>query len=64
MSEKKIDFEKELNRLKEIVNKIQQKDLSIDESLALYEEGEKIINTLSSELKNAEEKLEKVIDTK
>ena len=64
MSEKKIDFEKELNRLKEIVSKIQQKDLSIDESLSLYEEGDKIINTLQEELKNAESKLEKVIDTK
>ena len=64
MSEKKIDFEKELNRLKEIVSKSQQKDLSIDESLSLYEEGDKIINTLQEELKNAESKLEKVIDTK
>ena len=64
MSEKKIDFEQELNRLKEIVNKIQQKDLSIDESLSLYEEGDKIIKILQEELKNAESKLEKVFDTK
>lgn len=61
MEEKKINFEEELNRLKKIVNDIQQKELSIDESLKLYEEGQKIIATLSEELKKAEEKVEKII---
>ena len=59
--EKQINFEEELNRLKQIVNDIQQKDLSIDESLKLYEEGQKIITVLSNELKKAEDKVEKVI---
>ena len=54
--EKAINFEEELNRLKQIVNDIQQKDLSIDESLKLYEEGQKIISLLSEELKKAEDK--------
>ena len=62
MSEKKIDFEKELNRLKEIVSLIQQKDLSLDESLKLYEEGKKIVETLNEELKLAEAKVEQVIE--
>lgn len=61
MEEKAINFEEELNRLKQIVSDIQQKDLSIDESLALYEEGQKIIEVLSQELKNAESKVEKII---
>ena len=61
MEEKTINFEEELNHLKQIVNDIQEKDLSIDESLKLYEEGQKIITTLSEELKKAEEKVEKVI---
>ena len=61
MEEKAINFEEELNHLKQIVNDIQEKDLSIDESLKLYEEGQKIIATLSEELKKAEEKVEKVI---
>ena len=59
--EKTINFEEELNQLKKIVNDIQQKDLSIDESLKLYEEGQKIIATLENELKKAEDKDEKVI---
>ena len=59
--EKNVNFEEELNRLKQIVNDIQQKDLSIDESLKLYEEGQKIIAELSLELKKTEDKVEKVI---
>ncbi|MBO6280355.1 MAG: exodeoxyribonuclease VII small subunit [Bacilli bacterium] len=62
MEEKQINFEEELNRLKQIVNDIQQKDISIDESLKLYEEGQKIISLLSEELKKAESKVEKVIN--
>ena len=61
MAEKEINFEEELNRLKQIVNEIQQKDISIDQSLALYEEGRKIISLLSKELENAESKVEKIV---
>ena len=48
MAEKEINFEEELNRLKQIVNEIQQKDISIDQSLALYEEGQKRNQTRKS----------------
>ena len=60
--EKEFDFEKELNKLKDIVNKIQDSDVSLDESLKLYEEGNRIIAELSEELKKAEDKVEKVIE--
>ena len=46
MSEKKINFKESLDRLDEIVNQISSKALSLDESLALYEEGSKIIKEL------------------
>ena len=62
MSEKEINFEKELNRLKEIVSLIQQKDLPLDESLKLYEEGAKIVKLIQEELNKAEAKVEKVIE--
>jgi exodeoxyribonuclease VII small subunit len=61
MEDKVINFEEELNRLKQIVSDIQQKDISIDESLKLYEEGQKIIEILSKELEKAESKVEKII---
>lgn len=62
MSENKINFEKELNRLKEIVNQIQDDELSVDDSLKLYEEGHKIIVLLTEELNKAEAKVEQVIN--
>ena len=63
MSEKEINFEKELERLKEIVSLIQQKNLSLDESLKLYEEGSKIVKRLNEELEKAEKKVETIINT-
>ena len=60
----KIDFEKEMKRLDEIVAKISSQDLPLDECLALYQEGQKIIKNLESALEEAKEKVEKVIDTK
>lgn len=64
MSEKELNFEEQLNRLKEIVSLIQQKDLSLDKSIELYEEGAKIVKELNEVLKEAEQKVEKVIEVK
>ena len=62
MSEKKIEFEKELKRLEEIVTKIQDESLPLDESVKLYEEGNKIIVALREELAKAEAKIENIVD--
>ena len=64
MPEEKIDFEKEMKRLDEIANKISSQDLPLDECLALYQEGQKIIKNLEKALAKAAEKVEKVIETK
>ena len=57
-----INFKSELEKLDEINNKIASSSLSIDESLALYEEGLAIAKKLEKALKEAEEKVEKIID--
>ena len=64
MPEERIDFEKEMKRLDEIANKISSQDLPLDECLALYQEGQKIIKNLEKALAEAAEKVEKVIETK
>ena len=64
MPEEKIDFETEMKRLDEIVNKISSQNLPLDECLSLYQEGQKIIKTLETALESAKEKVEKVIETK
>ena len=61
MSEKKIDFAKEMVRLEKIVQDISSKALPLDESLKLYEEGTKIIKSLEKSLQEAQEKVEKII---
>ena len=61
MSEKKIDFAKQSERLDQIVQEISSKALPLDESLKLYEEGMKIIKELEGALQEAEAKVEKVI---
>lgn len=60
--EKKLDFESSLKRLEEIVSKISSGKVSLDESLLLYKEGQEIIKNLETQLKEAEEKVEKVIE--
>lgn len=60
--EKKINFEKEVQRLDEIVERISSKALTLEESLALYEEGNAIIRKLEEALKAATEKVEKIVD--
>lgn len=64
MSEKKIDFAKEIARLDEIVDEVSSKALPLGESLKLYEEGIKIVKELEEALKEAEAKVEKIIDIK
>ncbi len=64
MSEKKLDFAKEIARLDEIVEEVSSKALPLDESLKLYEEGVKIIKELELALKEAEEKVEKIVAIK
>ncbi len=58
--EKKIGFEERLNRLGEIVRKVETETLPLETSIALYQEGLNLIKTLEKELKDAEEKIGKV----
>jgi exodeoxyribonuclease VII small subunit len=57
MADKKVDFETKLNRLNEIVAKMENEVLPLESSIALFEEGKKLITDLEAELKEAEKKL-------
>ena len=59
---KKINFEEKIKRLDEIVDSISNKSLSLDESLSLYEEGNKIIEELQKTLKDAQKNIKEVIE--
>lgn len=60
MSNKQIDFEKQLARLEEIVKDMEEKTLPLQESLRLFEEGQTLIKELHSSLKAAEIKIEEL----
>jgi exodeoxyribonuclease VII small subunit len=51
-------FEDCLKRLEEIVERLEKGDLSLEESLALFEEGMKLSNACRGELDEAEGKIE------
>lgn len=58
MAEKKeMSFEEKLNRLNEIVGKIEGETLPLQETLALYKEGKTLIVELQKELSDAEKKV-------
>lgn len=59
---KELTFEKKLERLEKILDEMNNKTLSLDESLALYSEGQNLIEDLKTALKDAEEKVEKIIN--
>ncbi len=50
-------FESKLKRLEEIVKKMEQGDLELDESLKLFEEGVKLTKECQSHLSQAEQKV-------
>lgn len=60
MENKEINFEEALKRLNEIVAKIENETLPLEESLKLYEEGKKLISSLEKTLKAAEAKVEEL----
>lgn len=63
-NEEKKPFEQRLQRLNEIVSKIETETLSLDQSMALYEEGKKLILELEKELSDAKIKIETIREEK
>lgn len=52
-----MDFEKKLKRLEEIVGKMEDGDLSLDDSMKLFEEGVKLSRDCQTQLSQAEKKV-------
>lgn len=58
MSDKKKNFETSLNDLEKIVRKLEEGDLSLEESLKLFEDGVKLSRECQERLTNAERRIE------
>ncbi len=60
MSEKQT-FEAKLTRLSAIVSELESGKLSLDASLKLFEEGNKLSKELATELNNAKVKIDELV---
>ncbi len=56
-----MDFEKKLSRLEEIVQKMEGGDLTLDDSLKLFEEGIKLSRDCQGQLTKAEAQVKKLV---
>jgi len=56
-----MNFEESLNKLEAIVGKLEKGEISLEESLPLFEEGMEILSNLKDYLADAEIKIEKLI---
>jgi len=61
MEKQKINFEEKLSRLDVIVKTMETKTLSLDESIALFDEGIAMIKLLEGALSEAEAKVAVII---
>ena len=59
-----MSFEEAYEKLNEIVNKMENSEVSLDESIKYYETGILLKNHCEKKLKNAEVKIKKVISNK
>lgn len=60
---KEIPFKQAMKRLDEIVALLEKNDLDLEEAIAYFEEGLKLVNQCDSQLKNFETKVTKLMDT-
>lgn len=60
MAAKKKPFEESMTRLEEIVSILERGESTLDESLALFEEGTKLVAACSKQLDQAEQKILKL----
>ncbi len=55
------NFEESITELEGIVNELEKGQISLDESLMLFEKGIKLVRECSSKLKCAQQKMEQLI---
>ena len=56
-TKKKLDFEGSMARLEEIVSLLERGDAPLEQAMALFEEGAKLLRECTSQLDQAEQKV-------
>ncbi|MBQ1319867.1 MAG: exodeoxyribonuclease VII small subunit [Solobacterium sp.] len=60
MADKEKTFEESMARLEEIVRILEKNEKPLDETIALFEEGLKLVRTCDARLKSFETKIEEI----
>tara|TARA_E500000081_G_scaffold77141_1_gene78752 strand:+ start:1295 stop:1519 length:225 start_codon:yes stop_codon:yes gene_type:complete len=61
-SDKKINFEASLKELESIVEKLEDEDINLEDSVKSFEEGVNLVKQCQKELQDAELKIKKLLD--
>ena len=61
MSEKKISFEANMQRLEQIVRAMERGDVALDESLKLFQEGTELVRSCGKLLDEAQLQVKKIM---
>ncbi len=56
-----MSFEQAMARLEEIVRRLEQGDVPLEEALGLFEEGSRLVKKCSAQLDKAEQKVSKLL---
>lgn len=64
MADKEVKFESALEKLEEIVDKLESGDIGLDESIKQYEEGMKLLRFCTAKLEEVEKKIEILVKDK
>ncbi len=59
---KKRKFEKDLERLEEIIHALENKELALEDSLGLFQEGIELYRLCNKRLEEAEEKVTMILE--
>lgn len=57
MAKKKMDFETAMARMEEIISQLENEEVSLDQSIALYREGMDLAAVCKTKLSNAEKQV-------
>jgi exodeoxyribonuclease VII small subunit len=61
-SDKKIDFESSLKELESIVEKLEDENINLEDSVRSFEEGVNLVKQCQKQLQDAELKVKKLLD--
>ena len=61
--EEKLAFRASMTRLEEIVSLLEKNDIELEEAIALFEEGLKLVNSCNTQLQGCESRVNELIHT-